>query len=307
MKKQKKAAKAEKKCDKKPVTTGDILAGMTIYDLCEVLADAVKDAFSCKGACEKREMSPGEKLMWQFIREQKAKKSACGSPMKRSMDEAGEFLVRYLVEHSRYSLSGLEHGYRYNMGGDRAALDIFLGKRIEADGVTQVVTEIFTVPLYPDDPARSVKEFDEAISGLSYIRPPLKEATKAKPDVEKAPADPCGKCRCSKEKAIDKFVKVLTSKKALEGFKQFLLKSSKYTVPSTRFKVLFDRTDRKSQKFVYELRFFQGNYRKDETQSYESVPLRVRMDGDSGDLIARRFDKAVEGLRFNEFPAKAGK
>ena len=67
---------------------------------------------------------------------------------------------------------------------------------------------------------------------------------------------------------------------------------------------MFDKTDRKSRKFVYELRFFQKSYKSDETQSYERSVLRVRMNGDCDERILDRFDKAVSELRFNEFKEK---
>ena len=112
----------------------------------------------------------------------------------------------------------------------------------------------------------------------------------------------CGKCRCHKDKKVENAVIFLKSPPQLKGFKEYLLDNSKYAIPSTRFQILADHVDRKSQKFVYELRFFQANFRK--TDSYESVPFRVKMNGDCDERILRRFDKAVADLKFNTFKEK---
>lgn len=92
----------------------------------------------------------------------------------------------------------------------------------------------------------------------------------------------------------------------LSFIKKHLLMGSAFRIPAKRLQVVADRIDRKSQKYVYELRFFQRDYTKSpaETQSYETAPLRIKMRNDDWKSIAKRFDKAVEGLRFNEFPRK---
>lgn len=168
--------------------------------------------------------------------------------------------------------------------------------------------------LTKEEAAKAAKEREEAVEYYKKAEPVVRDLIKEKAAVTKKAVDErirkscagkCGKCKRHEDKKDATFSGVLSSKSALEGLKQFLLKTSRYAIPSNRFQVLFDREDRKSQKFVYELRFFQkGGCRKDETVSYEMVPLRIRMDGDRGDLIAKRFDKAVSELRFNEFPEK---
>ena len=119
---------------------------------------------------------------------------------------------------------------------------------------------------------------------------------------KKERADKCGKCRCHRDKKVENAVIFLKSPPQLKGFKEYLLDNSKYDIPSTRFQILADRVDKKSQKFVYELRFFQTNFKK--AESYESVPFRVRMNGDCDERILNRFDKAVADLKFNTFKEK---
>lgn len=263
-----------------------------------------------------------------------------GEPGPDGDDHTGSELIQKLFDGSKYAIDrGEMSAYRRSNldTDDGLAYEFVASVEQRNETATYVYHESFIAFLYAsfaktvrlfdekvaslkgiqfltkEENARNLKERKEAVEYYKKAEPVVRDLIKEKVDVTKESIDErigrkcpgkCGKCKCHKDKAVDKFVKVLTSKKALEGFKQFLLKSSKHEIPSTRLQVLFDRTDRKSQKFVYELRFFQRSYRKDETQSYESVPLRVRMDGDSGDLIAKRFDKAVSELRFNEFTEK---
>jgi hypothetical protein len=217
--------------------------------------------------------------------------------------ERGAGLPEMLLGSTRFKIDPKDIEFRrvpkYDTK-DSIAFCVTVRSSSEKDGCTESVSESFILNVsnnYHD----SVAAFDKAISGLEFVKFEEKTA-----DTCKCKKECAGKCdgKCKTGKKDVSFSKVLASRKALEGLKQFLLKGSSYAVPSTRFKVLFDKVDRKSQKFVYELRFFQKNYRKDETQSYERALLRIRMDGDCGDLIVKRFDKAVGELRFNEFPKK---
>ena len=158
----------------------------------------------------------------------------------------------------------------------------------------------------------AVREFNEAAESLDrkvdkdIVRQLKRILLKKKAEYEGSCRKECkcGKCRCHKERKVENAVNALTTKKQLDGFKKWLLDNSKYAIPSTRFQVLFDKVDRKSRKFVYELRFFQKSYKNDETQSYERSVLRVRMNGDCDERILDRFDKTVSELRFNEFKEK---
>jgi hypothetical protein len=92
----------------------------------------------------------------------------------------------------------------------------------------------------------------------------------------------------------------------ISQLKRFLLDKSGYRIPVKRFKIVADRVDRKSQKYVYELRFFQKDYTKTpaDDQSYERAAFRLPMKGFDEKKTAARFDKAVAGLKFNAFEEK---
>ena len=227
----------------------------------------------------------------QFILSEKSKEECCDEGIPSMLLKGTRFDIdRKDIEFHRAP--------KYDTK-DSIAFGVTVRSTSEKDGCTESVSESFLLNAsqsYVD----TLAAFDKAIAGLEFVK--FKEKGVKGPC--ERPKDECGKCKCKKDKMVGNAVKALTTKKALDGFKQFLLKNSRYVVPSTRFKVLFDRVDRKSQKFVYELRFFQKNYRKDETQSYEMAYLRVRINGDRDDLIVKRFDKAVSELKFNEFQEK---
>lgn len=87
------------------------------------------------------------------------------------------------------------------------------------------------------------------------------------------------------------------------ALKRLLIGGSRYRIPVKRLKVMQGRKDTKSQRYVYELRFFQRDYTKTpaDTQSYESAVLRIPMKAFDPNSAIARFDKAVSELKFNEF------
>jgi hypothetical protein len=131
--------------------------------------------------------------------------------------------------------------------------------------------------------------------------------------MEKYAGKPDGKA-CPDGKKDDKPEKkaVKPEKKAarvlpvLKDLKKTVLECSKYAVPPSRVRFVYDREDRKHGNHVYELRFYQKSYKngKSSELSYEPARLVVRSAGDCYELIAKRFDKAVAGLKFNRFKTK---
>ena len=219
-----------------------------------------------------------------------------------------EFLIRMLLDKSRYDLSGCEIGYRRVPEYDREgaiAFDVFVGRMIEKEDETFVVTEMFPFVAYGDDMARSVREFDEELANSTYFSFDEKRKAEKAPRVSAArkPAKP-RKATGSKKAASPRGAKLVPM--AVGKLKDILLKLSKYCVSKKRLKVVFDKINRKSGKFEYELRFFQKDYSRSpiETQSYELARFRVPFDKFDETLAVRRFDKVVEGLRFNSFQPK---
>lgn len=285
--------KTAKKAVDENTTLGNIRTDTTIYELARILAGAIEKCMGgCCGktaACGRGKKSPGEQLMLDFLKEREAKNKVERKKAEIA-ENPGEFLVSYMLNRSKYDFSGFEVGYRPSAESeDPLVFDIYVGKKSDADGVTQVVTEIFTTTLYGDDPAKSVAEFDRHVGELAYIRPPLKP-------VDKPVGKPAAKPQPKKGKI----------RPVVDDLKKTVLECSKYAVPSSRVKFVYDREDKKHRNHVYEVRFFQKSYKSAsaETQSYERAELNVRSGGDRDDLVAKRFDKLVEGLKFNEFPAK---
>lgn len=215
-----------------------------------------------------------------------------------------ESLFRMMVGKSKFDFTGFDvEGRRVpeRDEGGMLAFEIKVSKSTSmGPSGTKVDTEgtiVMAGPRLED----TVKEFDEAIGSFVVCRPPLK----AKPV-----------CDNGKEfKKPVKQVKKPTAKQkpgkkrvtpVIDDLKKTVLECSKYAIPSSRVKFVADHVDVKHGNFVYEVRFFQKSYKSvpAETQSYERALLNVRTGGDRDDLIAKRFDKLVEGLKFNSFPEK---
>lgn len=166
------------------------------------------------------------------------------------------------------------------------------------------VREAFSL-LLTKNMKESVDMFDKCLDGMKLLHYEKKCAGECKAKCD-------GKCCKAKPIAMKpkvkpaKAVNFVDTPPKLKEFKDFLLKYSKYDIPSSRFQILADRVDRKSQKYVYELRFYQKSYKSvpADKRSYETSVLRVRMNGDRTERILDRFDKAVGELKFNSFQAR---
>lgn len=254
---------------------------------------------------------------------------ACYEPS----EETDPDLVQFLFKESRFAIDpGEMRAYRrpeLDGGRDRLAYEFVAVATTTNNESTFSYQESFIAFMYPEM-RKTIDLFDEKVEGLKGIRFMTKEEDarnkaarkeaveyyeKTEPVVRKLVGEnkpimsslrkkDCSECRCHRDKKVENAVNFLESPPKLAGFKEWLLAHSRYAIPKTRFQILADRVDRKSQKYVYELRFFQKSYKNDETQSYERSVLRVRMNGDRDERILDRFDKAVSELRFNEFKEK---
>lgn len=252
---------------------------------------------------------------------------ACYEPS----EETDSDLVQFLFKESRFAIDpGEMRAYRrpeLDCGRDRLAYEFVAVATTTNNESTFSYQESFIAFMYPEM-RKTIDLFDEKVEGLKGIRFMTKEEDarnkaarkeaveyyeKTEPVVRKLVGEnkpimsslrkkDCSECRCHRK--VENAVNFLESPPKLAGFKEWLLAHSRYAIPKTRFQILADRVDRKSQKYVYELRFFQKSYKNDETQSYERSVLRVRMNGDRDERILDRFDKAVSELRFNEFKEK---
>lgn len=229
-----------------------------------------------------------------------------------------KYLFDELVRQSRYDFSGID------VRGKRApeldkndavafVIDLFTRTSDKASSTTTVTHQSAAVYAYLDM-QKSIREFDRAIGSL-VVPPPYKVACERAPGMCESHCRKQGKegCALDKSKKAEKKPKDKAEDKeapkppTIDTIKQSLLFESKYAIPVKRVKVVADHVDTKSRKWVYELRFFQKDYTKSpiDTQSYEAVPFRIGMIGDTWTKAGRRFDKAVEGLRFNTFRKKA--
>lgn len=213
-------------------------------------------------------------------------------------------LFKVMLDRSKYDFSGFDVDYRRVPKLDTKttlAFEFTISRKAETpDGIT-TVTQDSAIVHASANMNDSVAAFDEAVGHLFTHVPPKK---------------PCGKpCKVTlkpvDKKACEKVRKAVKAKKAkvvpvIEDLKRTVLECSRYAVPSSRVRFVAHRVDPKHQNLVYELRFYQKSTKSVpvEKQSYEPAYLNVRMHGDRDDLLARRFDKIVENLRFNEFPAK---
>lgn len=223
-------------------------------------------------------------------------KSEGVSPIPRLFD--------MLLEKSRYDFSGFDVDYRRVPRLDTdytLAFEFRISRKAETtDGIT-TVTQDSAIVHASMDMQESVDAFDNTVSRL-FTNVPLKKTCDTTCKVTLKPVD---------KKACEKVRKAVKAKKAkvvpvIEDLKRTVLECSRYAVPSSRVKFVAFRVDVKHQNLVYELRFYQKSTKSVpvDNLSYEPAYLNVRMHGDRDDLIAKRFDKIVENLRFNEFPKK---
>lgn len=218
----------------------------------------------------------------------------------RQTSPFSDALFKVMLDRSKYDFSGFDVDYRRVPKFDTKttlAFEFRISRKAETkDGVTTVTQDnaIVHASANMDD---SVAAFDEVVGHL-FTNVPLKKPCK----VTLKPVD---------RKACEKVRKAVKAKKAkvvpvIEDLKKTILECSRYAVPSSRVRFVAYRVDVKHQNLVYEIRFYQKSTKSVpvDKQSYEPAYLNVRMHGDRDDLLARRFDKIVENLRFNEFPEK---
>lgn len=213
-------------------------------------------------------------------------------------------LFKVMLDRSKYDFSGFDVDYRRVPKLDTKttlAFEFTISRKAETpDGIT-TVTQDSAIVHASANMNDSVAAFDEVVGHL-FTNVPLKKTCGKPCNVTLKPVD---------KKACEKVKKSVKAKKAkvvpvIDDLKKTVLECSRYAVPSSRVRFVAFRVDPKHQNLVYELRFYQKSTKSVpvEKQSYEPAYLNVRMHGDRDDLLARRFDKIVENLRFNEFPAK---
>lgn len=336
-----KAAKCEKKCENKcdkKCDEGRCGCGLRAVrlDPGSPMGKGIVDGLS-KLAEKYREMLHSLDPVAHFLLreaeklEEKARAIADSAKPSEDAVRAVPSLFDMLLSSSKYDFSGIDVKVRRNTGLDsdgRMAYDVSLFKTTESkvDGkarMTSVTEEGTVVFVYPDM-KRTVDEFDGKIGAFTFCRPPLKER-RAQPQIAPLPVKanpyryvmktmlkPVDKKACEKVKKAAKAAKPDKAKKAkvvpvIDDLKRTVLECSGYAVPSSRVRFVAYRVDPKHGNFVYEVRFYQKSTKSvpAEKQSYEPAYLNVRMHGDRDDLIAKRFDRIVEGLRFNEFKRKA--
>lgn len=222
----------------------------------------------------------------------------------RQTSPFSDTLFNVMLDRSKYDFSGFDVDYRRVPELDTKttlAFEFRISRKAETtDGIT-TVTQDSAIVHASANMNDSVAAFDEAVGRL-FTNVPLKKTCDKPCNVTLKPVD---------RKACEKVRKEVKAKKAkvvpvIEDLKRTVLECSRYAVPSSRVRFVAYRVDPKHQNLVYELRFYQKSTKSVpvEKQSYEPAYLNVRMHGDRDDLLARRFDKIVENLRFNEFPAK---
>lgn len=238
-----------------------------------------------------------------------------------------EALFKVMLDRSKYDFSGFDVDYRRVPKLDTEttlAFEFRISRKAETpDGIT-TVTQDSAIVHASADMNDSVAAFDEVVGHL-FTNVPLRKPCNVtlKPVDRKAcekkgvgacehPCEEQGKAgRCPVSKTITLKPKVASCKRkpvvpVIEDMKRTILECSRYAVPSSRVRFVAYRVDPKHSNFVYEVRFYQKSTKSVpvDKQSYEPAYLNVRMHGDRDDLLARRFDRIVENLRFNEFPAK---
>jgi len=220
-------------------------------------------------------------------------------------------MFRIMVERSKFDFSGFDvSGRRVPEldDGNSVSFAVSVGKTEKDDaGTTRVCSESAIVRVTPilED---SIAAFDTAVSSFTVMRPPLKAKPKPTKDESVDLAKDGGKefKKPVKKPTAKPKVKKQRVTPMIDDLKKTVLECSKYAVPSSRVKFVASHVDVKHGNFVYEVQFFQKSYKSvpADKQSYEPAYLNVRIGGDRDDLIAKRFDKIVEGLKFNSFESK---
>lgn len=262
-------------------------------------------AVKCHGADAAAEYV--ENLLKDDFKELCEEKPSTGDPLVQS---PGDLLVQCLFKESKYDIGPGEMDARRRPDLDT---DSSIGyeftahaKAVRTDGFTESCDESFTCNLCPDKD-ESVRRFDACVGRMVAIRFLEKKPKQKLNGVDMSSLPEVAGLTCHKP------VKKPSSKPGkakivpvLGDLKKTVLECSKYAVPSSRVKFVYDHEDKKHRNHVYEVRFFQKSYKSvpAETQSYERAELNVRSNGDRDDLIAKRFDAVVAGLRFNSFPEK---
>lgn len=218
-------------------------------------------------------------------------------------------LITMLMQKSKYDFSKAEYAFVRNKNADTkntVAFDVVIYGETEEEGpdgakVVKAVAQKSIFHTYSSF-EKSVKALDATIDAM-FCRPPLKKACKCK---GKCNGKCKGKCKADRKKPLrmNKACGILPP--TIESLKRELLAQSQYKVPYHRLRIVADKVDRKSRKWVYELRFFQRDCTHHKDQPYEPVPFRIRM-GKVVDakLAGKRFDKAIESLKFNTFDKKS--
>lgn len=234
----------------------------------------------------------------------------------RQTSPFSETLFKVMLDRSKYDFSGFDVEYRRVPKFDTKttlAFEFRISRKAETkDGIT-TVTQDNAIVHASANMNDSVAAFDEVVGHL-FTNVPLKKDDQKCEKTGKCD-HPCkeqgkaGRCPISKTITLKPKVKPCNRKPVvpvIDDLKKTVLECSKYAVPSSRVRFVAFRVDVKHQNLVYEIRFYQKSTKSVpvDKQSYEPAYLNVRMHGDRDDLLARRFDKIVENLRFNEFPEK---
>lgn len=237
---------------------------------------------------------------------------SCNADGGQLFDATDTQLIQMLFAESKYAIDpGEMRAIRYpHLDTDEGIAFRFVANASAVgEGVRFDCQESFILRL-TSCLAKSVEAFDRCVSSFCGIRF-LTKQQKALRDKYAGKSDgkacPDGKQDEKPEKKAGK-----PEKKAgkvfpiLKDLKKTVLECSKYAVPSSRVRFVYDHEDKKHGNHVYELRFYQKSYKngKPSELSYEPARLVVRSAGDRDDLIAKRFDKAVAGLKFNQFKTK---
>lgn len=234
---------------------------------------------------------------------------SCNESGGQLFDATDTQLIQMLFAESKYAIDpGEMRAIRYpHLDTDEGIAFRFVANAsAEAAGSRFDCQESFILRL-TSCLSKSVEAFDRCVSSLCGIRfltkqqkaisekYRCKDAKTAKNPVERPV-----------EKPVEKTVENRSVPLSAKDLKSMVLERSKYEVPSSRVKFVRQFSDLKHRNHVYELRFFQKSYKsmKSSENKYEPAKLVVRMRGDRDELVARRFDKAVAGLKFNRFKTK---
>lgn len=271
-----------------------VKAAQQEYETVEAFAKALSDGSATLGTSLKIDVKKCSDLAGSI-------KDCVDRAMKAGDDEKGRVtMARMLIDGSSFRFPDGVVSFRFLEPRNGNAVVEFMfdvGYEQEIPGGKKYTQahESFDVECR-ESLKETLADFDSKVAAMRTIRFEKKDCKRRG----------CGgkSCRCSENKQCkDEKPQPPT----IDAIKRSLLFESDYAIPVKRFKVVADRVDTKSGKWVYELRFFQKDYTKSpiETQSYEAAPFRISMKGDTWTKAGRRFDKVVESLRFNTFKRKA--